>query len=102
MLDLDKQGNISTTLLGTESVALPGCEAFFNSAIDPNISQLIQKSDQSHVDCIPGSFQLEQFNNTSPGDWEGTGLERSLVDPLSSKIRQVQLTLLWPTLEDVA
>lgn len=81
VLDLDKQGNISTTLLGDDA-SRPGTEAFFNPAIDPVIADLISPSPLSKVDCIPGGFGLEQFNITSPKDWEGTGLERSLVDPL--------------------
>ena len=83
ILDLDKQGNISATLLGKDAAARSGCESFFNPAADPNIGQLITKSQLSHVDCIPGSFRLEQYNSTAPDDWEGTGLERSLVDPLN-------------------
>ena len=81
VLDLDKQGNISTTLLGEEAGS-QGTEAFFNPAIDPIIADLIAPSSLSNVDCIPGSFALEQFNMTSPTEWEGSGLERSLVDPL--------------------
>ena len=83
VLDLDKQGNISTTLLGDDAPNLVGCEAFFDNRIDPVISELIQQSKLNGIDCIPGSFRLERFNDTSPGNWEGTGLERSLVDPLS-------------------
>ena len=81
VLDLDKQGNISTTLVGTLTDR-QGTEAFFNPAIDPTVSGLIVKSHLSHVDCIPGSFALEQFNKTAPHEWEGSGLERSLVDSL--------------------
>ncbi len=81
VLDLDKQGNISTTLIG-DGVPGQGTEAFFNPAVDPVISELVTQSGLSHIDCIRGSFALEEFNLTSPGDWEGTGLERSLVDPL--------------------
>ncbi|MEP3479745.1 MAG: ParA family protein [Fuerstiella sp.] len=84
ILDLDKQGNISTTLLGTEASQKEGCEAFFNPAIDPNISDLIQSSPLPGIDCIPGSFRLEQYNDTSPGNWEGTGFEQSLMDPINS------------------
>lgn len=82
VLDLDKQGNISSTLLGPDAASREGCEAFFNPRIDPEISALIQQSPLSGIDCIPGSFRLEQYNDTSPGNWEGTGLERSLVDPI--------------------
>lgn len=81
VLDLDKQGNISTTLLG-DDVRKQGTEAFFNPAIDPVVSDLIAHSHLQHVDCIPGSFALERFNMTAPMEWEGSGLERSLVDPL--------------------
>ena len=81
VVDLDQQGNISATLLGTETVRT-GTEALFNPAIDPVIADLIAQSSLPNVDCIPGSFALEQFNKTAPSDWEGTGLERSLIDPL--------------------
>lgn len=83
VLDLDKQGNISTTLLGDDAVKITGCETFFDASIDPQISELIQQSPLAGIDCIPGSFRLEQYNDTSPGNWEGTGLERSLVDPIN-------------------
>ena len=81
VLDLDKQGNISTTLLGSH-VATQGTEVFFNPAVDPVASEFIVHSQLSHVDVIPGSFALERFNMTSPSEWEGTGLEQSLVDSL--------------------
>ena len=84
VLDLDKQGNISTTLLGPDAATLEGCEAFFNPSIDAQIATLIQPSSHTGIDCIPGSFRLEQYNDTSPGNWEGTGLERSLVDPINT------------------
>ena len=82
VLDLDKQGNISTTLLGQREPGT-GTDAFFDAAIDPAIHSLIRKTDLKHVDCIPGSFALEQFNMTAPGEWEQSGLQRSLVDPLA-------------------
>jgi len=93
VLDLDKQGNISTTLLGSD-ISGDGCEHFFDPAIDPNASSLIQRSSLQHVDCIPGSFALEQFNQTSPADWEGSGMERSLVDPLRELRRLYDFILL--------
>lgn len=94
VLDLDKQGNISTTLLGPDAIHMTGTESFFNPAIDPSISTLIQKSDLSNIDCIPGSFALEQYNMTSPGDWEGSGMENSLADPLRSIARFYDYILL--------
>lgn len=83
VLDLDKQGNISSTLLGPTAQDFAGCESFFNPAVDPAIESLIAKSELSYVDAIPGSFKLEEYNNTSPGKFSETGLERSLVDPLN-------------------
>ena len=94
VLDLDKQGNISTTLLGEGADKMIGTESFFNPTIDPDIVTLIQKSHLSFVDCIPGSFELEQYNKTSPGDWEGSGLENSLADPLRSIARFYDYILL--------
>ncbi|MDB4614260.1 ParA family protein [bacterium] len=82
VIDLDKQGNITSTLLG-DTACGQGAEALFNPAIDPVVSELIVRSHLSHVDCIPGSFALEQFNMTAPLDWEGSGMEQSLVDPLN-------------------
>lgn len=81
VVDLDKQGNITTTLLG-ENVAGPGTEAFFNPAVDPQVQSLIRRSHLGCVDAIPGSFALEQFNITDPAKWEVSGLVASLVDPL--------------------
>jgi chromosome partitioning protein len=81
VVDLDKQGNISTTLLG-DNITGPGAEAFFNPAIDPQVQTLIRRGHLSYVDAIPGSFALEQFNITDPTKWEGSGLVTSLVDPL--------------------
>lgn len=81
VLDLDKQGNISTTLLGN-AAAGSGTEAFFNPALEPEINRLIRRSNFEHIDCIPGDFSIERFNLTDPTEWEQTGLQLSLVDPL--------------------
>lgn len=93
VLDLDKQGNISTTLLGSD-VAGRGTEQFFDPAKDAVSGQLIRRSVLEHVDCIPGSFALEKFNLTSPASWEGSGLERSLLDPLNDLRRLYDFILL--------
>ena len=81
VLDLDKQGNISTSLLPTYDGS-PGTEAFFNPAADPQLATLVRKTVLSHVDLIPGSFALERFNQTDPTEWKSSGLVLSLVDPL--------------------
>ena len=81
VLDLDKQGNISTSLQVDGATAV-GTDQFFNPGIDPEISALIQQTSLSHVDVIPGSFALERYNVTDPIEWEPTGLHRSLIDPL--------------------
>ena len=82
VVDLDKQGNLSTTLLGPDHRSASGAESFFDPAIDASIGDLIRKTPLSNIDCVPGSFALERFNMTAPGEWEGSGLELSLVDPL--------------------
>ena len=81
VLDLDKQGNISTTLLGGDSDRA-GTESFFDPAAEPEISRLIRRTSFEQIDCIPGGFSIERFNLTDPTDWEETGLQLSLVDPL--------------------
>lgn len=81
VLDLDKQGNISTSLLPNFDSGI-GTEAFFNPAIEPDLSMLVQKSAFSCIDVIPGSFALERFNITDPAQWKASGLVESLVDPL--------------------
>jgi chromosome partitioning protein len=81
VLDLDKQGNISATLLG-DGVAGPGTDTFFDPASDPQIRSLIRSSHLSQVDVIPGGFALERFNLTDPSAWERSGLQLSLADPL--------------------
>lgn len=81
ILDLDKQGNISSTLLpnydGTE-----GTDAFFNPAANPTISSLIRSTTLQHVDMVPGSFRLERYNETDPTSWDASGMQLALVDPL--------------------
>lgn len=81
VLDLDKQGNISTSLLPNFDGS-GGTDAFFNPAIDPDLSTLIRKTAFSCLDVIPGSFALEHFNLTDPTQWKSSGLVLSLVDPL--------------------
>jgi chromosome partitioning protein len=81
VLDLDKQGNISTTLLGN-AAAGSGTDAFFNPTLEPEINRLIRRSNFEHIDCIPGDFSIERFNLTDPAEWEQTGLQLSLIDPL--------------------
>lgn|GEM_PF-331828 len=92
VLDLDKQGNISTTLLG--SSAGVGTESFFNPAAEPEITRLIRRSQYEHIDCIPGDFSLERFNLTDPKEWEPTGLQLSLIDPLREVSQQYDYILL--------
>ena len=81
VLDLDKQGNISTSLLPNYDGS-PGTDAFFNPAIDPDLATLVRKTTFSHIDVIPGSFALERYNITDPAQWKASGLMLSLVDPL--------------------
>lgn len=81
VVDLDKQANVTTTLLGND-VPGSGSEALFNPAIDASIGSLVRRTSLSHVDCIPASFALERFNVTDPTKWSETGMERALVDPL--------------------
>lgn len=80
VFDTGKQGNISTTLLG--NVELAGTDSFFNPALEPEIDRLIRKSPFDKIDCIPCDFSIERFNMTDPRDWENTGLQLSLIDPL--------------------
>ena len=93
ILDLDKQGNISTTLLGSDRTG-QGTDGFFNPAVEPAIGRMIQKSAFEHIDCIPGDFSIEQFNVTDPKEWEGTGLHLSLIDPLQEAARYYDYILL--------
>jgi len=83
VLDLDKQGNITTSLLPNYAGGV-GTDAFFNPAVDPQISDLIQRSALSQIDVIPGGFALERYNITDPTKWESAGLPLSLIDPLAS------------------
>ena len=85
VLDLDKQGNISTTLLGSK-LAGPGTDEFFNPATEPDIGRMIQKSSFSNIDCISGDFSIERFNLTDPEEWQETGLHLSLVIQLLVQI----------------
>lgn len=81
VLDLDKQANISTSLLPNHD-GTAGTESFFNPAIEPDLTSLIRKTSFSNIDVIPGSFSLERFNLTDPAQWESSGLVLSLVEPL--------------------
>jgi chromosome partitioning protein len=82
VLDLDKQGNITTTLV-VENDGGIGTDAFFNPALDADAASLIRKSRLQHVDVIPGSFALERYDLPDPSKWESSGLVLSLVDPLA-------------------
>ena len=81
VLDLDKQGNISTSLLPNFDGSA-GTDAFFNPANDPDLSTLVRKTTFPCLDVIPGSFALEHYNLTDPAQWKSSGLVLSLVDPL--------------------
>lgn len=81
ILDLDKQGNISSTLLPSYEGA-EGTDAFFNPATNPSISSLIRSTTLRHVDVVPGSFRLERYNETDPTSWDASGMQLALVDPL--------------------
>ena len=82
VLDLDKQGNITSSLLPNYDGS-SGTEQFFNPAIDAEIAGLIRRTEWSHLDVIPGSFALERFNMTDPDAWKDTGLQLSLSDPIN-------------------
>lgn len=81
VLDLDKQGNISTSLLPNFDGS-HGTDTFFNPTIDPDLSTLVRKTAFSCIDVIPGSFALEHFNLTDPAQWKSSGQMQSLVNPL--------------------
>ena len=81
VLDLDKQGNISTSLLPSFDSGV-GTDAFFNPAIDPDLLTLIRKTAFSCLDVIPSRFALERYNLTDPAQWHSSGLVLSLVEPL--------------------
>ena len=80
VVDLDKQANISTTLLGDEYEGL-GAEEFFDPSRNVEPSNLVRQTAFDHIDVIPASFDIERFNVTNPDLWE-PALLNSLVDPL--------------------
>ena len=82
VLDLDKQGNITSSLL-PDGNAQPGTDQFFNPAVEAEIHSLIRRTEWSHLDIIPGSFALERFNLTDPEIWQESGLHESLIAPIS-------------------
>ena len=81
VVDLDKQGNISTTLTG-EDIEGGGADQFFNPAVEPQVGSLIRSTNLSHVDLIPATFALEHYNLTDPAEWEDSGLQLALIEPL--------------------
>lgn len=81
VIDLDKQANITTSLVGEVSHRA-GSDQFFNPTIEPEVSQLILPTSLAGVDLIPASFAIERFNKTNPDEWEQSDVHLSLVDPL--------------------
>lgn len=82
VVDLDPQGNISTSLLpgGFEGQAV---EELFREESDIEIRSLIRPSWYPCIDILPSTPRLEAVNLPNPREWEAAGLELTLAEALS-------------------
>ena len=83
VVDTDTQANLTNSFL-TERDENPSIEALFNPASDTQAQSLIRRTRFSHIDLIPASQALAQFDFTDPRQWEQTDLHLSLRDSVST------------------
>ena len=82
IVDLDPQGNISTSLL-SRGFEGNGVEELFRPETEIEAQTLIRPSSYPHIDILPSTPRLEAVNVSNPAEWESSGLELTLAEALS-------------------
>lgn len=82
-VDLDTQGNLSTSFL-PEPDGRPGVEALFDVTADPDPAALVRSTAFRHIDVIPAGPALARHDLSDRREWERADLHLSLVDAVES------------------
>src|SRR5437868_1548065 len=68
-VDLDTQGNLSGSFLGTQQ-PVPGVETLFHPAAEAEPNVLIRNTAFSAIDLIPASARLAKYDLSDQQAWE--------------------------------
>ncbi|MEX0703636.1 MAG: ParA family protein [Planctomycetales bacterium] len=82
LVDMDTQGNLTSSFLTAES-AVPGVELLFDPAADGDVHELIRRTPFSHIDLIPSGPALARFDLSDQSAWERADLQFSLLDAVA-------------------
>jgi chromosome partitioning protein len=90
VVDTDTQGNITRSLLRSDQAAVPGVETLFDPRGDPDPRALIRSTRFSHIDLLPSSPALAQYDLSDQRAWEQSDLHFSLAEGLRGVRDQYQ------------
>ena len=81
-IDCDMQANLSRSFLEPDDTG-PGLELLFHPGADVDPHELVRRTRYSHIDILPASPLLAQFDVADQRTWEKADLHLSLVDAIT-------------------
>jgi cellulose biosynthesis protein BcsQ len=81
VIDTDMQVNFTRRFLA-ESGGCPGVEILFHPGAESDPTTLVRRTPYPHIDIIPATAALAQFDVAKQIDWERADLHLALVDPI--------------------
>jgi len=80
-VDDDPQGNLSSSFLPDRG-SVRGVERLLDPAADARPLDLLHRTQYPHIDLIPASPLVSQFDVSDQKNWEKADLHRAFLDPL--------------------
>ena len=81
-IDCDMQANLSRSFLDPDDSG-PGLELLFHPGADVDPHEIIRPTRYSHIDILPASPLLAQFDVADQKTWEKADLHMSLIDAIT-------------------
>ena len=81
-IDCDMQANLSRSFLEPDDAG-PGLELLFHPGAEVDPQRIIRQTRYSHIDILPATPILAQFDIADQNTWEKADLHLSLVDAVS-------------------
>ena len=82
-IDCDMQANLSRSFLEPDDTG-PGLELLFHPSAELDPQEIIRQTRYSHIDILPATPVLAQFDIADQNTWEKSDLHLSLVDAVST------------------
>jgi len=79
-IDTDTQANLTRSLLKAVPSDLPNITSLFDPGAETDPRELIQRSSYSHIDILPSTRSLSQFDVTDRDAWEDGDLHLNLAE----------------------